>query len=265
MGALTGQRIVVTRAPHQAEELAAPLRELGAEVIQLPTIAIAPPLDPEPLKLAASQCNAFDWIIFTSANAVAAFASELPQNPAACAASIATVGSATRAAARHHGFIVSITPETYVAESLVEAFHADGMAGLRMLIPSAAVTRDVVATELRRLGAEVSVVEAYRNVVPDDLPNRASAILREPYPDWITFTSSSSVDNLIRVTGTGPLLRMKIVTIGPITSETVRQHGLKVAIEAAVHSAKGIVTSLSSLVPGVIRPITMQPETKTQG
>lgn len=244
MRALEAQRIVVTRAVHQAEELAAPLRDLGAEVILLPTIGIAPPPDPGPLRAAAASCNEYDWLIFTSANAVEAFSAELGAHAAQCTARVATVGAATRELAQQRGFAVSITPQTYVAESLVEAFRAEQMAGLRVLVPAAAVTRDVVAKELRQRGADVTVVEAYRNIVPAETQAHAPSILREPYPDWLTFTSSSAIENLLRLTGPGPLRRVKIATIGPVTSDTVRQHGLTVAAEATVHTIPGIVAAL---------------------
>lgn len=243
MSGLAGQRIVVTRAVHQAEELAAPLRDRGAEVVLLPTIGIAAPLDPAPLRGAAAECDRYDWILFTSANAIDAFAAELA---GPCQANIATVGAATREAAERKGFSVRITPEKYVAESLLEAFHSENVKGMRVLIPSAAVTRDVVATELRNRGAEVTVVTAYRNVVPAASEKQAPLIFREPYPDWVTFTSSSAADNLVRMIGTAALERLKIATIGPVTSDSVRQHGLQVVREAEVHSVAGLVAALCS-------------------
>ena len=241
---MIGQRIVVTRAVHQAEELAAALRDLGATVILLPTIGIAPPVDLEPLQLAASRCNAYNWILFASVNAIEAFAAELSQPAALCKARIATIGAATREAAERRGFTVSVTPERYVAESLLKALDPADMQGLRVLIPSAAVTREVLAPELRRRGAEVTVVEAYRNITPAATERQAPLVFREPYPDWVTFTSSSAVENLVRITGVAPLAQSKIATIGPVTSETVRRFGLGVAIEAAVHSVPGMVSAL---------------------
>jgi len=250
MGALSGVRVVVTRAAHQAEELARPLRELGAEVILLPTIGIAPPLDPAPLRQAANRCDGYHWILFTSSNAIEAFAAELGGRAAGCKARIATVGAATRQAAERQGFAVSITPAKYVAESLLEAFQFEDMSACRVLIPSAAVTRDIVAPELRKRGAEVTVVEAYRNVVPGAAAEQARLILREPYPDWITFTSSSAIENLVRITGPEPIACVKIASIGPVTSETVRHSGLIVAAEAALHSVAGLVSALCNYKPG---------------
>jgi uroporphyrinogen III methyltransferase/synthase len=237
-------RVVVTRAAHQAEELARPLRELGAEVVLVPVIGIAPPADPGPLRQAAARADEYDWIIFTSANAIAAFAAELPHAPAECKARAATVGAATRDAAGGLGFAVTLTPQRYVAESLVEAFAEQDLNGRRILIPSAAVTRDVVPGELRKRGARVDVVEAYRNVVPADASDRAATVFREPYPDWVIFASSSSVDNLVRLIGPEPLRQVKIATIGPVTSETVRKHGLMVAAQAAVHTVEGMVEAI---------------------
>ncbi len=243
MGRLDGLRIVVTRAAHQAEELARPLRELGADVLLVPVIGIAPPADPAPLREAAGRVDEYDWILFTSVNAVTAFVAMLPSSPAECRIRIATVGAATHHAAEANGFAVALTPERYVAESLVEALAGEDLKGQRILIPSAAVTRDVVPAELRKLGAHVDVVEAYRNVMPSEAAERAAAF-REPYPDWVTFASSSAADNLIRLIGSEPLRKVKIATIGPITSATVRKHGLEVAAEAEIQTVEGMVRAI---------------------
>jgi uroporphyrinogen-III synthase len=239
---LEGRRIVLTRAAHQSEELAHPLRELGAEVILLPTIGIAAPADPEPLRRSAARCDEYDWIIFTSVNAVTAFRAELSELPGK--AQIAAVGEATRDAAEERGFTVMLTPEKYVSEALVEAFGEHKLNGHRILIPSAAVTREVVAAELRKLGAEVEVVEAYRNVLPPEAVEQAPTVFREPFPDWVVFASPSAVDNLVHIVGREPLGRLNIASIGPVTSEAVRKHGLKVAAEASIHSVRGLVRAI---------------------
>lgn len=244
MRALTGLRIVVTRAAHQAEELAGPLRDLGVEVILLPVIAIAPPGDREPLRRAAAQSNDYDWIIFTSMNAVRAFTAELAHSPEMCKARVAAIGAATRKAAEEQGFRVSITPEKYVAESLLKAFYGEPLKGSHILIPSAAVARDVVAQGLSSCGARVDVVEAYRNVLPAETASRAASVFQKPYPDWVTFASSSAVDNLVHLIGPDSLLHVRIASIGPITSDTVRKYGLEVAAEATVHSAEGLIAAL---------------------
>jgi uroporphyrinogen III methyltransferase/synthase len=244
MRPLDGVQVVVTRAAHQAEEMSAPLRDLGAEVILVPVIGIAPPADPAPLDQAAKRANEYDWIIFTSANAVSGFVAACPLSPVECKARVATIGSATREAAEQHGFRVTLVPERYVAESLVEAFAATDLHGRRILIPSAAVTRDIVPADLRKRGAEVEVVEAYRNVMPPGSPERAALVFREPYPDWVSFASPSAIDNLIKLIGAGPLRAVKIATIGPVTSEAVRRHGLPVSVEAVDHTAEGMVLAI---------------------
>lgn len=245
MRTLQGLRVIVTRAAHQGEELAASLRVLGAEVILLPLIGIAPPLNPEPLRQAAVRSNEYDWIIFTSANAVDAFAAQLPEPPPIWKARIATVGAATRHAAEERGFRVYLTPTAYVAESLIEALSGEDLNHRRVLIPSAAVTRDLVPGELRKRGARVDVVEAYRNVIPPEAADKAAAVFQHPYPDWVLFASSSAVDNLVHLITVDQLRNTRIAAIGPITSETVRKHGLSVAAEAEVYTAQGLVEALS--------------------
>ncbi|MFL6465646.1 MAG: uroporphyrinogen-III synthase [Bryobacteraceae bacterium] len=243
MQPLAGVRIVVTRAAHQAEELAGPLRALGANILLLPTIGIGPPENSAPVREAASNCNQYDWIIFTSVNAVEMFAAEMPQ-ASHCGARVAAIGAATAQAAERCGFTVSLIPENYVGESLVEAFAEQDLHGRRILIPSAAVTRDVVPRELRKLGAHVEVVEAYRNVLPPETAQKAANIFREPYPDWVLFASSSAVENLLALTGPEPLQKVSIGTIGPVTSQTVIKSGLTVTTEATVHSIPGLVDAV---------------------
>lgn len=245
MRSLEGVRIVVTRAAHQAEELAQPLRELGAEVLLLPTIAIGPPSNPGPLRLAAAKANEYDWIIFTSANALNRFVSELPFPVAQCAARIAAVGAATRRAAERQGFNVSLTPEEYVAESLLAAFEPIDLKDRRILLPSAALTRDLIPDELRKRGAQVDVVEAYRNVIPEDAAERAPAIFREPYPHWVTFASPSAVENLVKIAGPEVLANVKIASIGPITSQAIRKFALTVTAEANPHTVAGMVQQIA--------------------
>jgi uroporphyrinogen-III synthase len=236
-------RVVVTRAAHQAEELAAPLRAIGADVILLPVIGIAPPSDEESLRRAAHDCDGYDWIIFSSANAVEAFASQLAHLPRA---RIATVGAATREAAEARGLPVTVTPDRYIAEALVQALDVEDLRDKRILIPSAAITRDVIAPALRERGASVNVVEAYRNVVPAEAEAQAAVVFREPFPDWVTFASSSAVTNLVALVGVLPLQRVKIASIGPATSATIRQQGLIPTTEASEHSVRGLVGAVSS-------------------
>jgi uroporphyrinogen III methyltransferase/synthase len=241
---LRGQRIVVTRARHQAEELAGPLREAGAEPILLPLIGIAPPDDRTALIRAAEEAESYDWIIFTSANSIAAFVAELPDTGKWFGPRIATIGPATLEVAEEYGFRVELVPENYTAEALVEAFRAHPLDGKRILIPSAAVTRDVVPGELRNRGAEVDVIVAYQNVIPYEAPQQAREIFQEPLPDWVTFASSSAVDHLTALVAVEVLKEIKIASIGPATSATVRGHGLTVTSEALKHTIPGLIEAM---------------------
>lgn len=235
---LSRVRFVVTRAAHQAEELAQPLRNLGATVIGLPVIDIAAPENPQPLTRAIEQIDSYDWIIFTSTNGVRALGHH------ACRARIATVGAATREFAEQNGWAVTLTPETYVAEALVAAFADEPLQGQRILIPSAAITRDVVREELTKHGALVDVVEAYRNVIPVGASEAAKAVFQIPFPDWITFASSSAVDNLVSLVPIETLQHCKIASIGPVTSKTIRDHGLTVTVEAKPHNIPGLINAI---------------------
>jgi len=239
---LTGSRIVVTRAAHQAHELAEPLAALGAEVILAPMIGIAPPADPAPLAEAIAQIDRYDWIVFTSTNAVRALGHQT------CKARVATVGAATREFAERHGWTVEVTPESYVAEALVEALGSKSVRGKRVLIPAAAVTRDVVPEELTRRGAIVDLVEAYRNVRPTESQELAKRVFAVPFPDWITFASSSAVENLASVVPIDTLCQSKIASIGPITSKTLREHNLPVTVEAEPYSVTGLVKAIVQAV-----------------
>jgi uroporphyrinogen III methyltransferase/synthase len=242
---LAGVTIVVTRAAHQAEELAAPLRALGATVILLPLVAIAPPLDPARLREAALGANQYDWIVFTSANAVEAFASNL-NSAADVRARIAAIGSATRVAAENRDFRVTLMPQRYVAESLIEAFASEELTGRRVLIPRAAIARDVVPDALRNRGAHVDIVEAYRNIIPPEAALAAADTFREPFPEWVLFASSSAVDHFLTLCSPQTLARVSIATIGPITSATVREYGLTVRAEARPHTVRGLVETVAA-------------------
>jgi uroporphyrinogen III methyltransferase/synthase len=238
---LFGQRIVVTRARGQAEALSSRLHALGAEVIELPTIEILPALDYDPLDQAIANLGTYDWLIFTSANGVRFFLERLDRSAIdlrALRARICAIGPATRAAIEALHLKVDVMGTDYVAEGMLAAFAAHGaahnLAGQRILLPRAAVARDLVPVELARRGAVVDVVEAYRTAVPEgafDLPEK---------PDWITFTSSSTVRNFVAMAGAEALAGVKVASIGPITSATARELGIEVTVEASVFTVDGL-------------------------
>ncbi len=246
---LSGRRVLVTRAAHQASKLSDGLRALGAEPVEVPVLEIQPPLSFEALDRALRQLDSYDWLIFTSANTVR----QLAERSAALGISfektltpqVAAVGEATASAAWDAGFAVALVPESYVAESLVESL-AGQAAGKRILLARAEIARDVIPDALRVAGAVVDVVDAYRNVLPEAAPE----LLRQALDagiDAATFTSSSSVTHLAeaaRHAGIAfPFAGVLAVSIGPITSATLREHGWEPAAEASPSDVEGLIAA----------------------
>jgi uroporphyrinogen III methyltransferase/synthase len=245
---LFGCKIVVTRAADQAAEFCDRLRALGADAIELPVIVLEPPADPAPLDRAIENLTGYDWLIFTSVNGVRFFLERLDQSRYDLRwlkARICAIGPATRRAVEDLHLKVDLMPEEYVAESLIKAFATENLAGQKVLLPRAAVARDVIPAELTKLGAQVDVVEAYRNVVPPNAPARANEIFSgAKKPHWITFTSSSTVKNLLVITGREALEGVRIASIGPVTSSTLCAHGLKVDAEAKQFTLDGLIEAI---------------------
>ncbi len=244
---LAGQRVVVTR-PQGQGDLTARLRELGAEVIEFATIEIQPAEDCRALDEAIERIHVYDWIIFTSANGVRYFLERLALaevNIDAVRAAICAIGPATREAAENAGFRVSLMPAEYVAEGLVRAFERYDLEGVRILLPRAAVARDVVPAMLRERGAQIDVVEAYRTAIPEGAAERAREIFGSGgKPDWVTFTSSSTVRNFIAAAGAEALQGVRVASIGPVTSATAREYGIEVTAEASAFTTVGLVAAM---------------------
>lgn len=241
---LSGQRIVITRAEGQAEEFAARLRTLGAETVEFPVISILPPADPGPLLRAIRSLGDYDWVVFTSVNAVRFFVEALDRSHAdlrSLRARICAIGPATRAAVERLHLNVALTPAQAVGEGLVSAFASTPIAGQRVLLPRAAVARDIIPLELGKLGAKVDVVDAYRNEIPEDAAERAAEIFARP-ADWITFTSSSTVKNFLAAAGHDRM--SQAASIGPATSDTLRKHGIEPAVEADPHTTDALIGAI---------------------
>ncbi len=245
---LFGKTVVVTRAREQASTLSEKFRELGANVIELPTIEICAASDYSALDHAIAELERYDWLIFTSANGVRFFLDRLDHSRRdlrAIRASICAIGPATREALERLHIKVDLMGEEYVAESLLKAFEPVDIAGKRILIPRAAVARDVLPAGLSQRGARVDVVEAYRTIIPEGLAARATEIFYSTRrPDWIAFTSSSTVRHLMRAIGSEALLGIKVATIGPVTSATAREFGIAVAMEASRFTIDGLVDGI---------------------
>ncbi len=247
---LFGQRIVITRDRAQAGSLSSSLRELGADVVTLPTIEIRPAEDWGPLDEAIERLDSYDWLIFTSVNGVRFFLDRLDESKRdlrALRARICTIGPATRAAVEAAHLKVDLMPTEYVAESLLDAFRGVNLDQARVLLPRAAVARDVVPVELRKRGALVEVVDAYRNAVPAGAGERARKVFdAKRKPDWITFTSSSTVKNFLAIAGPESLSGVRVASIGPITSETAKMHGIAITVEANPFTMEGLTQAIVS-------------------
>ena len=238
---LFGQRIVVTRAREQAGGFADKLRLLGAEAIVMPTIQIGPPDDWGPLDRAIERLGQYDWLIFTSQNGVRRFVERLDGGPfdlRAIRGKIAAIGPATAEALEELHLKVDLTPTTFVAEGLLEAFELHDLQAKKIVIPRAAVAREILPEELRRRGAEVDVAAAYKTVRPE--------LAVEEKADWITFTSSSTASNLLEQIN--DLEGARVASIGPITSETVRGFGFEVDVEAEPHTTDGLIEAIVAAV-----------------
>jgi uroporphyrinogen-III synthase len=254
---LAGRHVVVTRAEDQASDLADLLRSRGAEPLPYPCIAIAPPEDASPLD-AALRCAAageFDWLVITSRNAVTVLADRLRALELGLhtlrQVSVAAVGSATaRAAERELGVRVDAVPEEFVAESLAALLVGRLGPGSRVLLCQADIARTVLAESLTTAGAEVTSVVAYRTVIGSggvDLP----ALLAAGSVDAITFTSASTVRNLLRRLGAGggrvvDLAGVCLACLGPITAGAARDLGLTVGVLPAEHTIPALVDALES-------------------
>ncbi len=254
---LAGLRVIVGRARHQAGALSSGLRALGAEVTEIPFIEIRKPRSYKPLDAALKNLHEYDWLILTSVNGVEALWHRLKKlrltKRQLKHLKIAAIGPATRKAIEQHGLKVNIVPEEYVAESVVEALRNE-VPGKRVLLARARVARDVIPRELRQLGAKLDVVEAYETVIPESSRTRLRAMLKNSKrrPHAITFTSSSTVRNFIALLGKKPLLDgIRLASIGPVTSATLREQGLPVDVEATEYTIPGLIKALSRVEPGL--------------
>lgn len=250
---LFGKRVLVTRPREQAGELVDLLEAMGAEAIEAPMIRILPPDDYAPLDEACARVGAFDWIIFSSANAVDVFMDRLLGTPhdlrALAGAKLCVVGRATAERLRHYGFKADLTPAEFRAEAVVRAFT--DVRGLKVLVPRADIGREVIADELRKQGAEVTEVVAYRTVVAE--PEREGEpdvyrMLLDRRIDVVTFTSASAVRNFVKVVGAEPaadLLRTTIVaSIGPVTAEAAAQCNIETTILPAQYTISSLVDAI---------------------
>jgi uroporphyrinogen III methyltransferase/synthase len=244
---LAGRTLVVTRPEAQAAELVEALERLGARVVRLPTIRIAPPDDPEGLRRAVRGAGAYDWVVFTSANGVlavrdAAMETDHGIRGAVGNGAVCCIGPATARAAEEAGLSVSLVPETHVAEGVVDALAAAAsLDGQRILLPVAAGARDVLPRGLRARGAVVDVVTAYETIPVEHTDQETLELLRDGV-DLVTFTSPSSVRGFDRLVEGPPPAPAAV--IGPVTASAAREHGYAVTVQAGDFTVGGLVEAV---------------------
>lgn len=252
---LEGWRILVSRAREQASALSDGLRAVGAEVMEIPFIEIRPPRSYKCMDDGLRLISEYEWLILTSVNGVQSLFARMEKlgipKRRLLPLNIVAIGPATRAAIEKEGLQVAITPKEYVAESVVEALNSK-VKGKRVLLCRAKIARDVIPRELRALGAFVDVVEAYETVIPAASRVKLRRVLRdmENRPHAITFTSSSTVRNYVSLLGirSGKSKLVQGVwnaSIGPVTSDTLREFELTVDVQASEYTIPGLIRALT--------------------
>jgi len=261
-GRLDSKTVLVTRVRAQAEDMTVLLEGLGATVIHVPTIEFIPPCDLAPLDNAIRTLEHYDWIIFTSSNAVDFFTQRLRESRSGDVAllgtvSICAIGTATARALEKAGIRANVVAQESTSEGVLRELieHIGGeniVRDLRILIPRAKVARDVLPSRLRDLGAHVDVVETYQTVLPQITPASLKKLFEETRIDVITFTSSSTVSNLatlVGLTDLSDLLKNTLVAcIGPVTAETARRFGLTNIVQPDVYNGPELVRVIATAI-----------------
>lgn len=259
-GGLNGLTFLNTREAGAARELTERLQALGAEVIECPMLAFAPPESWAPFDSTVAELRPEDWVAFTSATAVRFTLERLgalgKSARILAAAHLAAVGGSTAAALEARDLTVELVPEKFQAEELLAALLYRVPSGGRVWLPRAETAREVLVEGLEKAGLQVKVTPVYRTVMPPDGLSHAEEALRSGGLDWIIFTSSSTVNHLIRLlreAGAKPLADTgaKFACLGSITAETAREHGLTVSVQPGRQDLEGLVAAVVAHVTGV--------------
>ena len=264
---LFGRRVLVTRTREQAGRLSALLAGQGAESIECPAIAIAPPESPDDLDRALDALESYDWVIFTSVNGVDRFFARLDERGrdvrSLHRARLAAIGPETgRALTRRH-LRADVVPEDHRAEGLLSTLPADALRGARVLLPRAAGARAILPEGLERAGAQVDEVITYRSIRPPESVGRLRAALDEGPLDCLTFTSSSTVhgflsllDEVDPARGRARVASACVACIGPITAATARDAGLRVDVVADPYTVPALAEAVVRHFAGRVVPPT---------
>jgi len=257
-GPLSGVRVLVTRAPHQAAALAGPLTALGAEVLVAPVIDTVDPDSWEPADRAIAGLSGYDWVILTSTNAVDRFLGRMAERDVPLSAlhgvRVAAVGPATAERLAEAGITPDLVPEDFRAEGLVEALLANGIEpGARLLLPRAEHAREILPDALRAAGAVVDVVPVYRTVPASPDP-ALIARLAAGEVDVVTFTSPSTVRHFVTwvrsagLDADAVMAHVAPASIGPVTSDALRGRGYTVAVEPSQSTTAALVDAIGRYV-----------------
>lgn len=246
---------MVTRAEHQAKELVSRIEELGGKASAIPLIQVIRPNDTEQLDRALQNIEGYDWIIFTSKNGYHFFVKRLQElgmnlsHLSSC--KIAAVGSKTAEAIEKSGLHVDLIPQQFTNEGVIEAIQADFKAGMKVLLPRADIAREILPSELRRLGAEVTEAVVYETRSDHSRSAEILSLLEKKEIDVITFMSPSAVKSFSQLIGgqnrSSLLDYVKITCIGPVTAEAAKDLGLKVDGVAERYTIEGLIDLLLEL------------------
>ncbi len=248
---LFGKTVVITRAEEQSETFIQSLLEKGAEPYVFPVIETVAPESWDPLDGGIAQLDSYDGLIFTSANGVKFFMRRLKEKGLDVRAlkglRLYAIGPKTEETVNALGIKVDVVPEEYVAESLLKSLGQENIKGKKFLLPRASVARETLPDTLRELGAEIDVLHAYQTVLPNADTGDLIARLKAGDIDAVTFTSSSTVQNFVKLIGEDRknlLEGVALCCIGPVTAETVKKHGLTVTVMAEEYTVPGLVTAM---------------------
>lgn len=249
---LFGKRVIVTRSREQASVLSSAIEGLGGEAWEFPTIQIAPPEDMSPLDKAIADVRSYRWVIFTSVNGVKMFFERMQARKKdirdLCDVRLCAIGPRTKEELEQRSLTVDYVPGEYRAEEIIEGLRGKVLPGDRVLLPRADIARKLLPQALKEMGAQVEDVVAYRTIIGAGDATAIRQGLANGEVSMVTFTSSSTVQNFVKLVGKDGLQQLMekvaVASIGPITSRTAKELGLKVDVEAKEYTIEGLVKAM---------------------
>lgn len=249
---LFGKRVLITRSRSQASVLAEKIESLGGEPYEFPTIEIADPDDFAPLDEAIVEIESYNWLVLTSVNGVQSFMNRMRSSRkdvrSLHGVKLAAIGPKTREEIEKYGIFCEFMPEEFVAEAIIEVFKGEDMKGKKVLLPRADIARKILPDTLRSMGAVVNEAIAYKTVMGEGNTEELIKLLEDKRIHVLTFTSSSTVKNFVRKLGPDNVQRLldgvMVASIGPITSASARELGLRVDVQAAEYTIDGLTQAV---------------------